>query len=92
MKFTTKTTTEIDFSSLEEGTVANATLSSFNYQSGYCFGTFVADGTTVRAIIGEQSLYPIKEMLTLKGTEVNIEFAGTKVSNGITYPRFYVSY
>tara|TARA_R110000796_G_scaffold63909_4_gene147835 strand:+ start:416 stop:697 length:282 start_codon:yes stop_codon:yes gene_type:complete len=83
---------DVEFSKLTKGDVANATLSSFNFQSGYCFGTFVADGTSVRAIMGSKEDCPIKDMIELKGIEVTIEFGGTKVSNGVTYPRYYVSY
>lgn len=92
MKFTKSSLKTVDFSKLEENTVANATLKSFNYQSGYCFGTFVADGDSVRAIIGPAEQYPIKDMLALKGVEVEITYAGTTVSNGTTYPRYYVAF
>jgi len=92
MKFVKNSLKSVDYSKLEENTVANATLKSFNYQSGYCFGTFVADGDSVRAIIGPQDLYPIKDMISLKGVEVTIEYAGTTVSNGTTYPRYYVQF
>ena len=93
MKFTTDTSlTPVDFSKLKELDVANATLKSFNYQSGFCFGTFEADGKSVRAIMGSKEECPIKDMLSIKGVEVTITFGGTKVSNGDTYPRYWVSF
>lgn len=92
MNFKKQELQAVDFTKLEQGSVANATLSSFNYQSGYCFGTFVADGSSVRAIIGTKEECPIKDMLDIKGLEVTIEFGGVKVSNGTSYPRYYVSF
>lgn len=92
MNFSAKNTNAVDYSTLKVGDVANATLKSFNYQSGYCFGTFVADNETIRAIIGTKEECPIKDMIDLKGIEVEIEFGGTKVSNGVTFPRYYVSF
>ena len=92
MKFNPSTLKSIDFSKLKEGSVANATLSSFSYRSGYCFGRFVADGVALEAIIGTKEECPIRDMLSLKGIEVSITFAGTKVSNGVTYPKYYVSF
>jgi hypothetical protein len=92
MRFQANNLQNVDFSTLNVGDVANATLTNFNYQSGFCFGTFVADGQSVRAIIGSKEECPIKDMLPLKGIEVQIQFGGTKVSNGITYPRYYISF
>ena len=92
MNFTASTLTAVDFTTLQQGSVANATLKSFNYQSGFCFGTFVADGQSVRAIIGSKEDCPIKDMLAIKGLEVEITFGGTKVSNGVTYPKYYVAF
>ena len=92
MKFEIKEIKTVDFATLEVGTVANATFKSFNYQSDYCFGTFVADGESVRAIIGTKADCPIKDMLPLKGIQVEVTFAGTKVSNGVSYPSYYISF
>ena len=93
MNFQAQTSlTAVDFTELTKGDVASATLTSFNYQAGLCFGTFVADGSSVRAVMGSKEECPIKDMFPLKGMEVNIEFGGTKVSKGITYPRYWVSF
>ena len=82
----------VDFKQLEVGSVANATLKSFNYQSGFCFGTLVADNESVRAIIGKQTDCPIPMMLQLKGIEVEVMFTGTTVKDGITYPRYAIQF
>lgn len=82
----------VNFDNLQVGDVANATLSSFNFQSGYVFATVVADNESVRVIIGSQSEYKIGDLLPLKGLEVQITYGGTKVSNGVTYPRYYISF
>lgn len=83
---------EMDWTTVEEGMVANATLSSFNYSKDYCFATLVADGKSIRAIIGTKAECPIKDMMDLKGIEVQITFFGTNVREGKTYPKFTVSY
>lgn len=92
MKFGKSNLTPVDFSKLKEGDVANATLKSFRYRSEYCFATIVADNTSVECIIGKASDYPIASVLALKGIEVEVQYGGTKVSNGVSYPRFYVSF
>jgi hypothetical protein len=92
MKFQASEVKQFDFSKLKGGEVANATLTSFNYRSGYCFGTFVADGESVNAIIGSQEQYPIKDVLPLKGIEATIMFVGTKVVDTKTYPRYAISF
>ena len=92
MDFKKTNLTSVDFNKLTEGDVANATLKSFSYRSGYCFGQFVADDETVTAIIGKQEDYKIGDLLPLKGIEVEIEYRGTKVSNGVTYPRYSVQF
>lgn len=92
MKFGKSNLTPIDSSKLKEGDVANATLKSFRYRGEYCFATIVADNTSVECIIGKASDYPITSVLTLKGIEVEVQYGGTKVSNGVSYPRFYVSF
>lgn len=92
MKFTASTLKPVDFSALKSGDVANATLKSFNYRSGFCFATVVADDQSVSAIIGKAEDYPIKDIIPLKGLEVEITFTGTKVVEGITYPRYSLSF
>ena len=82
----------VDFSSLKQGNVANATLTSFHYRSGYCFATVTADSESVQCIIGNQSDYPIKDMLAIKGIEVKVTYLGTKASNGVTYPRYALEF
>jgi len=92
MKFADDTLKAVDFSSLKEGQVADATFKGFNYQSGFVFGTFVADGESIRAIIGEKADYKIGDLLPHKGMQVEIKFGGTKVSNGVTYPKYWVEF
>ena len=92
MNFTKDDRQAVDYTQLQEGSVANATFTSFNYYKGLCFGTFEADGQTVRAIIGDADNYPLKELLPLKGIEVQVRFNGTKVSNGSTYPRYTIEF
>lgn len=82
----------VDFSKLQAGQVANATLKSFNYRSGFCFATVVADNESVSAIIGKAEDYPVKDVLPLKGVEVEITFVGTKVVEGKTFPRYSLSF
>ena len=92
MNFTKDHLVPVDYSQLEEGSVANATFRSFNYYKSLCFGTFEADGQTVRAIIGNAEDYPLKDLLPLKGIEVQVRFGGTKVHNGSTYPRYTIEF
>ena len=82
----------VDFSSLEINDVANATFASFNYRSGFCFATVTADGESIQCIIGKQEDYPIKDMLAIKGIEVQVTYLGTKASNGVTYPRYALAF
>lgn len=82
----------VNFNALTVGSVANATLKSFSYRNGYCFATVVADNESVTAIIGKQEDYPIKDILPLKGIEIEITYNGTKVSNGVTYPRYSLGF
>ena len=92
MKFEKSSTEVVDFNALKEGDVANATFKSFHFRKDYVFGTFEADGETVTAIIGPTSTYTIASLLPLKGTEAIITFAGTTVSGGVTYPRYYIAW
>lgn len=92
MIFQESSLTPVDYSNLKPGSVANATMKSFNYRSGFCFATVVADNKSVSAIIGKATDYPIKDVLPLKGLEVEIVFVGTKVVDGITYPRYALSF
>ena len=92
MNFTDSKTEVVDFSTLKEGQVANATFKSFHFRKDYVFGTFEADGSTVTAIIGPTATYTIAGLLPLKGTEATITFAGTTVSGGVTYPRYYIAW
>jgi hypothetical protein len=92
MKFSAQTIKPVDFTKLKTGSVASATLTSFNYVKDYVFGTFVSDGKSIRCIIGSKADYKIMDLIPLKGTEVTIEFAGTKVSEGKTYPIYYMGW
>ena len=82
----------VDFTTLKEGSVANATLKSFSYRSGYCFATIVADKESIQAIVGKQEDLPLPMMLQLKGIEVEVKYLGTKASNGVTYPRYSIEF
>ena len=82
----------VDFAKLSIGDVANATISSISYSKDYCFASLVADNETVRCIIGSKADYPLKDALLLKGIEVQITFNGTKVDNGVTYPRYLLAF
>lgn len=92
MKFQESSIKPVDFQTLTAGQVANATLKSFNYRSGYCFATVVADNSSVSAIIGKQEDYPLKDLLPLKGIEVEVTFTGTRVVDGVTYPKYSLSF
>jgi hypothetical protein len=92
MKFSTKTIKPVDFTKLKTGSVANATFTSFNYVKDYVFGTFVSDGSSIRCIIGYKTDYKMLTLMKLKGSTVTLEFAGTKVSEGVTYPIYYMGW
>lgn len=92
MKFVDSDLKPVDFKTLTPGQVADATLTSFNYRSGFCFATVVADNESVSAIIGPKEEYPIKDMLALKGLSLKVRFAGTKVVEGVTYPRYSLEF
>ena len=92
MVFTKSSLKSVDFKTLTEGDVANATLNSFRYQSGYAFATVVADNQSVSCIIGKQDEYRIKDLIELKGIEVQVTYLGTKVVNGVTYPRYALQF
>ena len=92
MKFQQSNLVPVDFNQLQQGDVANATFASFNFRSGFVFATLVADGQSVSCIIGKQSDYKIADLLPLKGLEVEITYGGTKVTNGVSYPRYYVAF
>jgi hypothetical protein len=94
MNFQTITEKEtVDFSKLQAGkSVASATLTGFNYNKGFCFGTFEADGKSIRTIVGAQAEYPLPVMLGIKGHTCKLTFAGTDVVDGTTYPRYWLSF
>ena len=92
MVFVDSDLTAVDFKTIQPGQVANATLTSFSYRKDYCFATVVADKKSVTAIIGDKKDYPIKDMLALKGIEVKVIFTGTKVVDGVTYPRYSLEF
>ena len=92
MLFKKSEITAVDFANLQQGDVANATFTSFNYRGDFVIGTFVADKKSVQAIIGTKADYKISDLMPLKGCEVEITFSGTKVANGVTYPRYYIQW
>jgi len=92
MVFVDSDLTAVDFKTIQPGQVATATLTSFSYRKDYCFATVVADKKSVTAIIGAKQDYPIKDMLALKGIEVKVIFTGTKVVDGVTYPRYTLEF
>lgn len=92
MLFTKNSLSPVDFATLEVGSVAGATFTSFRYLREWVFGTFTADGHSVSAIIGSREEFPFELLRSLKGEEVQVEFTGTKVSNGITYPRYTINW
>ena len=92
MKFAENKNKVVDYTTLEKGSVANATLRTFRCQSGFWFGTCEADGETVSVIIGASTDYKITDLMPMKGMEVTIVFNGTKVVDGKTFPRYSIEF
>ena len=92
MNFKKDSLKPVAFDKLTEGMVANATLKSFKYIKDYAFATVVADGKSISCIIGSKSDYKIADLLPLKGMAVEITFGGTRVVDGVTYPKWYLEF
>ena len=79
---------------MKKGHVYIATLSSFSYFNGLCFGKVNVEVDEKQEehsiILGQQTDCPLPTMLQLKGlgVKLNITFKEQVVKDGVTYSRF----
>ena len=80
---------------MKKGHVYSATLLSFRYYDGLCFGKVnveIADAPSEEhtIILGQQADCPLPTMLQLKGigVKLNITYNGTIKKNDVEYSRF----
>jgi len=91
--FAKPTAKTLDLTLLSEGDVANATLTSFRYMKGWCFGSLLTTTEhSLDAILGSKAECPIKDMLELKGINVSVRFGGIRTVDDKTYGKFSIAF
>ncbi len=88
MLFINSSVQKVDFTALTPGQTAKATLVGLSIRKEYLIGRLQADDRKVEAIIGHVSMF--EHLFKLKGNEVEIEFTGVRVKDGITYPNYAI--
>jgi hypothetical protein len=66
-----------------------ATISSFRYHSGYCFGTL---NNGISGILGSSSDMPLSVMLALKGMSVVIAYEYSGMSQDGQFMRYKLDF
>lgn len=73
---------------LVPGQEYNVNTSGFTYIKGFALVQGNLNDKRIGAIIGTSEEFPIRELIQLKGTKLNLVYKGTKDINGTSYEQF----